>query len=503
MRLQNNIWGRRGHWLTLLLYFAVTLPFFSQGGFQKYLKLPGSLDAVAADVLEAPNGNFIVAGFSEEVIKNQLVNKLVIMATDSTGGMLWIKKHGSLSIDYPDAWHYLFFCADLNNFFLICPVRDSVGAIAGSILKISYDGAILWEKKISDSSAKIYPMAMTRSVDNGFYVTGTFFPTSGGQPVFVSKLDANGNELWRKVIHKGPPNVTDAKCIIQDTISKKLIICGYQFIGSSTYNSVLFLDSNANKIKQVSYTNSCGGATARMIQLQDGNFMIGTQIAVDCDNGIYKGVLYKFNHMGDLLWTYTHSNSGPGNGLEIVEELENGSLVTVGYLDDSYNVHAQYIIISKEGKVVMKKNFGRSKSEMQNDWLRGGSVTRDGGYIRAIQLTYEPSPTPFYFVKLDSLGCDTTPEYCASQVVGLYEQGQQLSAELFPNPCNSSLFIKLPVTGAAGNYVITAQSGVALCRGSFKGAEASINTSELAEGLYVIELSSGEGVLRRKFAVMR
>ena len=504
MRIQKNIWGNFGHWLIFILILPPFFLAFSQEGFTRYYTIPGSQYSNTNHVIERPDSGFIIAGATDVSIGNEVITRLTLLGTNNHGALQWSKSFGTKMLDFPFNLFQpsLIFCQDSSGFFISGPARDSTGRTFGMLAKFNYDGDTLWLKKFDDSSGRLLPMCLTRAERGGFYMAGTFEPQTGGQPIFVCRLDGVGNELWRKIINKASPNVFDAKDIVCDSATGKLLIVGFQYIGSGSFNSILFADSLGVKIKQIYYNNSCGGPAGRVIQSHDKNFIVGNKVGVNCANAIYRSGLIKFDIEGTVIWNYEHPLPGPFNSIAPVGERPNGDIIAVGYVDTSWSVELQYLIFDKNGKLKRTTKYGR-KREYYFDLIRGGTHTSDDGYALAIQLNQEPAPSSFCLIKLDSLGCDTTPEYCAAQVVGLNEQSQALSAELFPNPCNTSLNIKLPVTGGEVNYVITAQSGVVLRRGSFKGAEASINTSELAEGLYVIELSTSEGVLRRKFAVMR
>src|SRR5690606_21862157 len=102
--------------------------------------------------------------------------------------------------------------------------------------------------------------------------------------------------------NKSAPNVMSATDMVQDPVSGKLIITGYQYIGSGTYSSVLFLDSLGNKLDHKYYNNTCGGAAGPILSLNNGKFLTSARMSIDCNVGIYQARLIRIDIDGKLLW---------------------------------------------------------------------------------------------------------------------------------------------------------------------------------------------------------
>lgn len=98
-------------------------------------------------------------------------------------------------------------------------------------------------KKYYDLYRDIICQMVTKSVDGGFLVTG-LAQSTGSNTLLLIKTDINGNELWRKYISKTAPNGQDAKIILQDSVSKKIVTVGYQYYpGNSIRDNVVIFDS--------------------------------------------------------------------------------------------------------------------------------------------------------------------------------------------------------------------------------------------------------------------
>ncbi|MBL7932550.1 MAG: hypothetical protein JNL60_11645 [Bacteroidia bacterium] len=245
-------------------FFLFSLQAFTQDGWKKKYALQNSLSSVCRNVIEAPNGNFIMIGLTYDTINNPGTNRLTIVGTDASGNMLWRKDYGRYSFEYLDnmlapegAVIY-----DQNYFYHTLGVRDSNNKYIGVIIKFDYNGDTLWQRIFRDPAQDLMPQGICKSVDGGFIITGAFQNwTNNTRPCLLLKTDLNGNELWRKAINKAPPNVHDGHSPVQDSATKRIIVVGYQYIGPNydTHNSILILDSLGNKIMQTTSNNAGGG----------------------------------------------------------------------------------------------------------------------------------------------------------------------------------------------------------------------------------------------------
>ena len=506
MRIQLFTIFIKGGIIPLFIFLFSSHVLFAQGGFQKFYQIPGSINARSSHAIEVPNGGYIVVGESQQMEENVAISKLVLIGTDTEGNFQWQKTYGSSVLSYPSnlfQGKYIF-CLEADHFYYCGPVKDSLDNYFTTLMKFDYNGGLSWSKMYSDTTGDLVPMGLTKAVDGGFYLIGTSLPNFGGQPIFISRLSSNGDELWKKIINKGPPNVAEVKLIIQDSATKRLFAPGYQYLGSGTNNCLLITDSLGNKIKQFTYNDPCGGPASSLIQLRDKNFLIDNNLGVDCFNGIKRAGLVKIDNNGGFLWSYEQPSTGPSNSFNVIEERPNGDVVVTGYVDSTYDVHAQYMVITNKGKLRLKKSFGRIKKDLKFDYLRGGMVTKDGGYVVAIQLTHESDPTRFSFAKVDSLGCDSTPEYCAWELaVGLKYSEQLLRVSVFPNPCNEVLNIVAYSTFKTATMNVADGSGRQVMSNVVDGRSFKIPTSDLAPGIYLLELRTANGVFRSNFVVQR
>ena len=131
--------------------------------------------------------------------------------------------------------------------------------------------------------------------------------------------------------------------------------------------------------------------------------------------------------------------------------------------------------------------------------MKSLNLTSDGGWVAAIEVTNFPSPNPFFFVKYDSTGCDSSLAYCQSimRTVGMSDNKLYncLQVAVYLNSANNLLNISV-----AGEDVVRE---LFLVVGDLSGREVKRMQLNLVNGLCtddIRDLESGVyllGVLKK------
>lgn len=149
------------------------------------------------DAFEAPNGNIILVGYTNDTLNNSATSKLSVLGLDAAGQFLWRKDYGRTTFQY---LYNLFttraVITDGTNFYLYSIAADSNNKYLSALIKFNYTGDTLWQKKFYDPTDYLYVQGLTKSVDNGFLLTGFF--EGNLTTTLLIKTDNSGNELWRK-----------------------------------------------------------------------------------------------------------------------------------------------------------------------------------------------------------------------------------------------------------------------------------------------------------------
>ena len=432
---------------------------YSQGGFKRQFKLPFSKNNSTQAVFETTPNNYIMCGLVVDTLNNYQTNRLTLVGLNSQGQPQWVKKYGNKKFEYLDntiitKWFY----KQGNYLYHAGCVRDSNNKQLGVFIKFNFNGDTLWQKRFYEAGYDVIPQQVIGSADGGFLITG-WFQNVTTSPVLIIKTDANGNELWRKMINKAVPNTQDAKVIVQDSATKKIVTVGYQYIGNANafagYANILITDSLGNKLSQVTYPSGIEGVLRDVIQTQDKKFVAIGNVKTPLLIGAletYKSYIVKFdiNAPNTPIWQKQIDIASPNNGFNTIKELSNGDLIVGGVLDTNlqhnlnYNNLNRLIRMDKNGNELWKKyyNYQTNAPAYNIQDMLSLNLTLDGSFIVAINSYNNPNPNPFFVVKYDSTGCDSSAFYCST--VGIKENSFLSEVvKVYPNPTNGILNIEV------------------------------------------------------------
>ena len=387
------------------------------------------------------------------------------MGLNNFGQVQWVKKYGKSKFEYlNNGFISRAFYKQGNSIYYAGCVRDSNNKQTGVLLKFNLNGDTLWQNIYKDANEDVIPQMVTGSVDNGFLITGFF--QGADSPSMLIKTDSNGKELWRKKISKITPNVSDGKAIVQDSVSKNIIIVGYQYQGVvSNYDHILVTDSLGNNVIRMNYTN-VGGVYLDLIQTKDKKFVaVGRQYYTETIGGsnTMKPFIIKFDiNPLKVIWRIDgFDKQGLYNGFSCLNELNNGDLLIAGYYDSLQrvlngpnnqpgNILTRFTRITSSGTIISNSyyNYKYNNTITANaQWVTHSNPTKDGGWVAAIEETNFPNPNPFFFVKYDPNGCDSSVSHCATlNAVGLPNVGLDYARPdiaVWPNPADDVINFEL------------------------------------------------------------
>jgi len=172
----------------------------------------GSFTEVPLGIVETADNNFILAGSSDSndfnISNSNGSYDFWITKIAANGDLIWEKSFGGSEIDEARA------ITNTNdgNFIIVGDTRSADknvsinnGAADVWILKISAEGALLWEKTIGGSSFDV-ARAVSKTQDNGYLIAGSSrsldngFENNGQNDALILKVNSNGDLLWQKTI---------------------------------------------------------------------------------------------------------------------------------------------------------------------------------------------------------------------------------------------------------------------------------------------------------------
>jgi hypothetical protein len=471
-------------------------------GFRSRIHLPGSLQHSTKAVFQIQGGKYLGTGFSVDVIGGRQICRLTVLGLDSTGQLEWVKKYGDTTLLYltNNFISRVFYNHKGYIYYAGC-ATDSTQKQIGVFSKISYSGDTLWQKiyRDADSLEDVIPQMVTASVDGGFLITGMFQNWgSNGTRCMLIKTDANGNELWRKKISKVDPNVQDGKSIIQDSLTKKIVIAGYQYnFGNNSVDNILVLDSVGNELQQATYVN---GYPRDMIQTRKGDMLVGgASVSVQNSWLSYQSYAAKFNlnNPSPPIWTSIRNEKNCDNVYTVIKELGNSNLL-FAQMRDSFMVNensdVSFICTDSEGLMIWNKQYDYELQTVVMDL----DLTKDKGWIAAMDASTE-DPSLFFFVKYDSTGCDTTVAYC--NLKSALEEYNGADFLIYPIPCDERLVIKNTTGDLAARLFDCNGSLISDFKFAANEQQRLIPTEGLSPGLYLLRLEGGGAHLEKKVII--
>jgi hypothetical protein len=488
--------------LTLTLFVCHS---YGQGGFKRNIVLPNSKAHFSLGVEETTPNNYIHVGLVVDTLNGYQTNRLCIMGLNQNGQVQWVKKYGNHKFEYLNNPLRSKWTSKINNFiYFTTAVTDSNNVTLGVLIKINFNGDTVWQKKYYAPSFNVTPYDVCKTKDNGFLITGAVYDNVD-QKLLLIKTNNFGDELWRKAINKptnNGPNYQIGRVVIQDTISKRIIIGGIQYLGNSTWWSehvnIVITDSLGNFISRVSYPNNTPGAILNMKQLNDGSILgVGYVSYNELLNNNLLGYDYavKFNASSlNLIWQKLalDPKSVCNVNYNVIENENN--LLIFGNLDTSFvknlphNTMGRFIWLDKNGNLINKKYLNHTSNVNFSNlyWAYSIIKTTDKAYITSYYYNALTQPGKFMIVKYDSTGCDT------SASVGIKENYYQAAdVSIYPQPANNVLNLSSVLfANKRAQIQISNNLGQLLIKQhlQFNNGIAQLPLANLPKGIYFLKL---------------
>src|SRR3972149_10089864 len=113
------------------------------------------------------------------------------------------------------------------------------------LLKMDLNGNVLWHKSYSSISGAVIGSSVVQTTDGGFIIAGTLNLGSPTSKVVLVKTDANGNPLWSKT-YGG--NKSESGSQVKQTLDGGYVIVGTTKSFGTNFDDIYVIktDSNGN-----------------------------------------------------------------------------------------------------------------------------------------------------------------------------------------------------------------------------------------------------------------
>lgn len=313
--------------------------------------LGGTYDDYASSIIETDDGNFVVALHSESTDGDITANKggwdYWIVKLSPAGSLIWQKSYGGTGSDYATSVVQ----APDGNYVVAGYSGSTNGDITGNkgyddfwIIKISEnDGTILWKKNYggtNDDNA----FSVSNTSDNGFIVAGYTWSNDidvtinqGYEDFWVIKLDSAGNLQWQKSM--GGDYYDEANFVIQ-TSDNGFILAGTTYSASGTGDVsvhlggwdywVVKLNSSGTQIEwEKTYGGTMNDLAWAIVQTADNGYMLSgfsesNDVDVSANHGNKDYWTAKLDNAGSIQWSSTFGGDSLDYCLGMIQTNDGG-----------------------------------------------------------------------------------------------------------------------------------------------------------------------------------
>ncbi len=334
---------------------------------------------------------FYLAG-TQELYDNQIqYADGYLMKLDEKGNRLWQKNYGGLNYEALDA---LVMTSDKE--LILAGQSLSFGdSVWGDIYVIKTDtaGEVIWENTFGEQGFPERCWGMDTTADGGFVLTGAEGFLFGGQNIFVMKITADGEVVWKKIFG------------IDDK------------------------DEDAYP---------------RVRTLKNGDILFTTALYVSA-NTPRQAYIARLSPSGETLWEKYYPGTDWATWFGFATETPDGALVNAGaIMEPDPNYPNYYVVLGAltktdaQGELIWQRKY-YTRHDMSN-YFFGMAPTSDAGFLMC-GTAFRPGNNrqDAWAVKVDSLGC--LEPGCAGSVVAA-EPGTAVGLKVWPNPAADWLTVE-------------------------------------------------------------
>lgn len=506
--------------LSIILLFMANFFLTAQPGIDWQKALGGSGDEELSTITQTIDGGFIMVGYANstdgDVTGNIGGSDYWIVKLSSSGAIDWQKSYGGTNEDVA------FSIQQTNDGgFIVAGCSTSIdGDVSGNhggedfwVLKLTNTGALTWQKSFG-GSANECAQYVQQTADGGYIVAGTSASNDGDvsgnhgeSDYWVIKLASTGDLTWQKSFGGSSFDLSEA---IQQTSDDGYIVAGFTRSndGDVSYNNgnydywILKLDSSGT----ITWEKSFGGTSfdygTAIQQTSDGGYIVaGLALSNDGDvTGNHGNADYwvlKLDATGSLTWQNAMGGSEIDYAYDIDQTTDGGYVVTGYSYSNNFDVIGNHgsldywvVRITDTGSIEWQKCLGGA----DDDLAFGVEQTTDGGYIvggyttsNDGNVTGNHGAKDYWAVKLDPDG------------IGINEISISDTLNVYPNPANSVINVKMANTWVGAVYNIFDFTGKAVLSGAISKETFQIDLGDLSPGVYAIQVRTNGNMAKTSF----
>ncbi len=250
-------------------------------------------------LLETPDGEFIVAGYTESFGVGEF--DCWVLKLDPDGNIIWQKTYGGSAIEYGKAIRNT---SDGGLVLLVNTGSFGAGTHDIWVIKLTHDGDITWQKTYG-STAVENSYTIEETLDGGFVIAGNVnnLNSENMSDTCVIKLASDGRLEWSRK-YGGPAD--DNAYAVTPLANGGYLVAGHtRSFGAGAFDVwVLQLDSIGDIVWQRSYGGGSNDFAFSLYEREDGGLMVGGSSS-SFGAGEFDLWILSLNPDGDIEWQET------------------------------------------------------------------------------------------------------------------------------------------------------------------------------------------------------
>lgn len=473
----------------LLIMLHCFLKTSAQNTFEKVIDTLGCFDFQC--IQETFDGGYVLAG---RTLNNN--GEVYITKLDSIGTIEWVKifdgpgvEKGTYIEQLPDSG------------YIVNGQYDGGLTAKSWLIRLDVFGDTLWTRILSAGSGATkveFGNSMAILNNTVFGLTGYYQPNvnSIASPFFQSVL-GNGLLIASKVYNYSTTLSSDVRAIYKTFDFGYILAGGIGLPSSGGDIYVLRINAYGDTLWTRMYDNSTSNVAFSVIQTRDSGFIIG---GIIYDTTLlpprYNAFLIKTDTLGDTLWT-KQFRSQDETAINSIQQTIDGGYIATGRIVNGSPLDVDVFLLKTDslGDTLWTRQFG-------GNWSDDGYFvrqTKDGGYIIAGSGSY-PGATNSgaYIIKTDNNG---------QVLTGMNEPelNNQISLLVYPNPVYEEITVKAKnIVSKNAMLAIYNITGKCVYNSIIQNNETTtIDVKCLANGIYMMQVTSEDSRLSRKIVVSR
>ena len=478
--------------ITSIFLFLTCSALVGQVGFSKVYDDRNNYEGLFS-IIETSDGNYVAVGSTSNVLSGTGASYMVKLGP--LGDTLWTRtflraNSGTVFYDVVEK---------NNGNYVVCGgTRDTTNTNSDALLmEITPQGDSVWLRRYGNMDNQ-WVEGLSYHPDVGFVAAGITYDSAAApfSDAWIFKTDTLGNLQWS--LQHDQYGLDDFFDDVTFTSSGEIIAAGVTVI--SSVNGLDFFgkyDSLGNVIWLKEYGGVEAGGVFSIGSTSEGGCLFGGGIQV---SGEIFGRAGELDSLGNLLWANNYST----DIIIGIDKQSNGNIIVCGSTIDSVTSEPRAFMmgLTSSGDSIWSRTYTHYGGSSE-DYPLNIIVADDGAYVMCGYIINNPLPekNDGWIVKTDSLGCIIPG--CA---VGLDDLHIKHTFEMFPNPANSNLVLKVNMEEANDVIVTILDVAGKLIHTVtyYQLSEAhflNLDVRDFASGIYTVNVQAGVFVTSKSLIV--